>query len=75
MKAAANVKPSTWVMIVLCGFLAWMVIISAVIWFTAKASHVEPQPTKVGWQPPKIEQCDLPLWERIRHQCPDEPAE
>lgn len=34
----------------------------------ATQTTLERTPT---WEPPKIEQCDLPLWDRIRHKCPD----
>ena len=27
----------------------------------------------LGWAPPRIESCELPLWDRIRYQCGETP--
>ena len=35
---------------------------------TARA-HVIYKPRLPTWEPPAIERCDLPLWERIRNEC------
>ena len=35
----------------------------------AEAASAEPR-VVIPWTPPKIEQCDLELWERIRGNCP-----
>jgi hypothetical protein len=35
------------------------------------ATQSELEQRELRSQYPKIEQCDLPLWDRIRHKCPD----
>lgn len=38
--------------------------------FAAVATEHEIKSEPKGWEPPAIEQCDLPLWDRIRYKCP-----
>jgi len=73
-QAEFTIRPNTWVTLILVGFLAWALIIVGVVLFTVKAASIEPPPRELKSQYPEIEQCDLPLWDRIRFKCP-EPAE
>jgi hypothetical protein len=70
-KAEFTIRPNTWVTIILAGFLAWALIIVAVVLFTVKAASIDPPQSEPRGQYPEIEQCDLPLWDRIRFKCPD----
>lgn len=43
----------------------------AILSTVAKAEDFIQEPS-TPWTPPAIEQCELPLWDRIRYLCPQE---
>lgn len=49
--------------------IAGFLLATALNIIEAAKAH-EPSSHQPTWQPPKIEQCDLPLWDRIRRLCP-----
>ena len=44
----------------------------AIITTAANAANELEAPAAQLWTPPDIEQCELPLWDRIRYLCPEE---
>ena len=62
-------------------FGAWLmlpvVVLFGLMWFVdTLQTHAEErmmqQPDTQGWSPPRIPQCDKPLWERIKDRCAGE---
>jgi len=54
-------------------FLAVMIVLifvsMAYAIISTASAHVPYKPRLPTWAPPAIEQCDLPLWERVTNGC------
>jgi len=47
-----------------------LLLLSATLIIVQKASAYDPIPTRLPtWSPPAIEQCEKPLWDRIKDGC------
>ena len=63
-----KISQNTWANICLGAVLTWIVFITVlVLWFAPQHKRVETDPPT--WKPPVIEQCDQPIWDRIREGC------
>jgi hypothetical protein len=47
-------------------------IFGATVFLEAIFSDPKPELREPTWKPPAIEQCDKPLWERVKEGCNDE---